>query len=182
MEDDNHDDEEQHDDDDDTSFLSPLSSNLNIPPPKDRFYIIYITILIMSTTSIFPSKGLYTAIDYFQFLYPNFRSKVAIPFLINFSALIGIKFTVSTVHLLPLYCQIGFTSIIYFIGILFITLLDIGIYNCTIEIKLAFALTMLTVAAVGTGVGSKYFQCKTNIQYIWFVKYVTKGVYSRNCW
>lgn len=45
------------------TLLSPLSLNLNISPPKDRSYIIYLTMLIMSTTCIFPSKGLHSAIS-----------------------------------------------------------------------------------------------------------------------
>lgn len=127
-------------------------------PPKDRFHLVYICMLMAGAGFLFPWSSYITAVDYFSFLYRSeFRTvSEAIPMTYLVTTLLFTTVNIGLVGLFSIHSRIRFGYIMFSISLIFVPLLDIGINNCTISTTVSFYLTLLTVVVVGIGSGSKY--------------------------
>lgn len=124
------------------------------PPPKDKFFLVYIASVIVLGSTDYPWKSLSAGIDYFQYLYPDYQPEIAFFLILNIVTLLFIVLTLSVIHFVPVFYRLGFSSVVFFCSLTFIPLLDIGIHNCTVDLTLAFALTLLAVLCIGIATGS----------------------------
>ena len=124
-------------------------------PPKDRFNLVYIALLMTGAGFLFPWNSFITAVDYFRFLYQEEFREVseAIPLAYLLTSLFLASVNISLVGLLPIHARIGFGYVMFIIALLFIPLIDIGINNCTVSIHISYYLTILSVVVVGLGSG-----------------------------
>ena len=124
-------------------------------PVEDRYYLVYLCMILTGAGVLFPWNSFVVGIDYFQFLYPTKRPEIVIPVTYLVVTLAATFFNVNTLKLFPLHARIGFGYVMFFLALLFLPLLDIGINNCTIGTELAFYLTILAVIVVALGSGGK---------------------------
>ena len=122
---------------------------------EDRFYLVYLSMLLTGAGFLFPWNSFVVAIDYFQFLYPMKRPEIAIPITYLVVTLASSFFNVNTLKLIPLHARLGFGYVMFFLALLFLPLLDIGINGCTIDRDVAFYLTILAVIVVALGSGGR---------------------------
>ena len=127
------------------------------PPPKDHFNLVYVCMVLVGAGFLFPWNSYITAVDYFFFLYQeDFREvSVIIPMTYLITTLLSSSFNVATIERFPIHGRIGFGYVMFFISLLFVSLLDIGIHNCTVSTHVSFYLTLLSVVVVGLGSGGE---------------------------
>ena len=121
--------------------------------PRDKLFLVYLCLFLTGMGVLFPWNSFVSALDYFLFLYRSYHPEVAIPLTYLIITLAAMGFTISTVNLFPLHGRIGFGYVMFFITLLFIPLLDIGIHNCTVSSTAGFFLTLSGVVLVGVGSG-----------------------------
>ena len=150
--------------------------------PKDQLHIIYIITILVSAGILFPWNSYISAIDYFKFLYPTQRVENVIPYTYMSLTLFSVVFTIGSINLFPLHGRIAFGYIIYFLVLLFIPLLDIGIHNCSVTTDIGFGLTVLSVVLVALGSGGKEYTFIYVCTYICtYIHTYTVLVYIRVC-
>ena len=123
---------------------------------EDRFYLVYLSMLLTGAGVLFPWNSFVVGIDYFQSLYPTKRPEIAIPVTYLVVTLASSFFNINTLKLFPLHGRLGFGYVMFFLALLFLPLLDIGINNCTIDTEIAFYLTILAVIVVALGSGGRW--------------------------
>lgn len=125
--------------------------------PKDRCNLVYVCMLLAGAGFLFPWVSYITAIDYFFFLYQRTfpEVSVAIPVTYLVTTMLSSTFNVCAVEKFRLSIRIGFGYVAFFVSLLFVLLLDIGIHNCTVSTHVSFYLTLLSVAVVGLGSGGE---------------------------
>lgn len=121
----------------------------------DRFYLVYLSMLLTGAGVLFPWNSFVVGVDYFQSLYPTKRPEIAIPVTYLTVTLASVLFNINTLKLFPLHGRIGFGYIMFFVALLFLPLLDVGINNCTVSTEVAFYLTLISVIVVSLGSGGR---------------------------
>ena len=124
-------------------------------PPKDKFQLIYFSIIVLMSATVMAWKSLASGVDYFQYLYPNYRSEIVIPLALNVTGLLSILVNLATLHLVSFYKRMMFTTIVFFVSLLSIPLMDIWIHNCTLDLKIAYGITVLIVVLISIALGGK---------------------------
>ena len=138
----------------------------NVPDrePMDKCHLVYVCMLLAGAGFLFPWFSFISAVDYFLFLYrekfPHVSVTVPITYLVT--TLTSSTFNVASVNRLPVHCRISYGYVMFFVSLLFVLLLDIGIHNCTISTNVSFYLTLLSVVIVGLGSGG---WCTNNANY-----------------
>ena len=132
------------------------SAASSLPPPRDRFNLVYFCMLLAGVGFLLPWSSYISAIDYFKdYLYGRDFPRVseAIPLTYLFSTLFSAMFSVVVVNRFPRHGRIAFGYVTFSVSLLFVPLLDIGINNCTVSTRVSYYLTLLTVVLVGLGSG-----------------------------
>ena len=127
--------------------------------PKDHFHLVYICMLMAGAGFLFPWSSYISAIDYFFFLYHSQFSTVseAIPVTYLLTTLFASTINVGLVGLFSIHSRIRFGYLTFFISLIFVPLLDIGINNCTVSTSVSYYLTLFSVVGVGIGSGGMYW-------------------------
>ena len=151
--------EVNEEDQDEIDDYIATETHLENMPPTDRYYGAYFAVLMLSTACLLPWKMIVSVVDYFQYLYPDFRPELSFPFTYTLFTTLAIIFTIATVNHIPLFIRLLFGSIVFFFSILFLPLLDIGLHSCHVSPEVGFSLTLLACAAIGSGSGGESFIC-----------------------
>ena len=125
--------------------------------PRDRFYLIYVCMIVAGGGFLFPWFSFISAVDYFLFLYSEDHPQVsvAVPMTYLITTLCSSTINVALVDKVPLHGRIAFGYVMFIMSLLFIPLLDIGIHNCTVSTNVSFYLTLLSIVWVGLGSGGE---------------------------
>ena len=123
--------------------------------PKDRFHLVYLSLVLVGSGFLFPWNSYVAAIDYFQFLYPERHPAVAIPIVYLLTTFLSVSVTAVCVRHIPLHARLGFGYLLFGASLLLVPLLDVGVHDCTVPTSLSFPLTLLSVAMVGVGGGTQ---------------------------
>lgn len=124
--------------------------------PKDRFYLVYISMVVTGAGILFPYNSYIAAADYFYYIYPDKYPETVFPFTYMYVTVACVLFTVATLDLIPLHGRIFFGYVYFSIALLFVPLLDIGVSGCTLDTNVAFGLTVLSVAIYACGNGGEW--------------------------
>ena len=124
--------------------------------PRDRFYLVYIAMVVTGAGILFPYNSYIAAADYFYYIYPDKYPETVFPFTYMYVTLAGVLFTVATLDVFPLHGRILFGYINFSIALLFVPLLDIGVSGCIMDTNVAFGLTVLSVAIYACGNGGEW--------------------------
>lgn len=124
--------------------------------PKDRFYLVYISMVVTGAGILFPYNSYIAAADYFYYIYPDKYPETVFPFTYMYVTVACVLFTVATLDMLPLHGRIFFGYVNFSIALLFVPLLDIGVSGCTLDTNVAFGLTVLSVAIYACGNGGEW--------------------------
>lgn len=125
------------------------------PPPKDRCNGVYIILILLSLGFLTPFQSYVAGLDYFTYLYPNYRPELALPLSYLIVTLISIASTVGLINYFPLKFRICIGYAIFIVSLSTVLLLDFGIHNCTISTETGFTLTLLSVMFSGIGSGGE---------------------------
>ena len=137
------------------------NDNNNLPSqdmvPKDRFYLVYICMLMGGVGFLTPWTAYIGAIDYFFYYYKrDFPSvSVAIPVTYLVVTFFAATLNIALVKRFGIHSRITFGYVMFIVSLLLIPLLDVGIHNCTIPVTVSFYLTLITIAMVGLGSGGE---------------------------
>jgi solute carrier family 29 (equilibrative nucleoside transporter) protein 4 len=121
--------------------------------PKDKFHLVYFSMVIFGAGFLFPFNSFVAAADYFLYIYPGYYAEVVFSFMYMYVTLFSILFTVMTTEVLPLSGRLGFGYVCMFVGLLAIPLLDVGIHNCTLPVGSAFGVTIVCITLISIGAG-----------------------------
>ena len=125
------------------------------PPPKDRWNGVYIILILVSLGFLTPYQSYVAGLDYFTYLYPNYRPELALPLGYLIVTLVSITISIGLINYFPLKFRICIGYVIFIISLSTVLLLDIGIHNCTISTETGFTLTLLSVMFSGIGSGGR---------------------------
>lgn len=131
------------------------SSNTGKSEPKDRFYLVYISMVVTGAGILFPYNSYIAAADYFYNIYPDKYPETVFPFTYMYITVACVLFTVATLDVFPLHGRILFGYVNFSIALLFVPLLDIGVSGCTLDTNVAFGLTVLSVVIYACGNGGE---------------------------
>ena len=123
--------------------------------PKDKFHIIYFVVFIFSSTISLQWRNAISGMDYFQYLYPDLKPEIVIPIALNVASLFSVVFIVTIVHIVSIYKRFAFGSVVFFISLLSIPLMDIWIHNCTLNLNLAYGITVVMMVFLSIAFGGK---------------------------
>lgn len=127
-------------------------------PPKDRFHLVYVCLLMGGMGFLIPWSCFIGAIDYFFYYYQQEFPSVSVVIPVDYllTTFLAATLNLVLVRVVAVLNRISFGYIMFVISLTLIPLLDIGIHNCTIPTSISFYLTLICVALVGLGSGGKY--------------------------
>lgn len=125
--------------------------------PKDHFNLVYIGMIVSGVGFLLPWSCYTAAIDYFFFYYlEDFPTvSVVIPMSYLVSTLLAASLNIVLVRTVGTHPRITFGHVMFFIGLLVVPLLDIGINNCTISTNVSYYITLIFISMVGLGSGGE---------------------------
>lgn len=125
--------------------------------PKDHFNLVYIGMIVSGVGFLLPWSCYIAAIDYFFFYYlEDFPTiSVVIPMGYLVPTLLAASLNIVLVRTVGTHSRITFGHVMFFIGLLVVPLLDIGINNCTISTNISYYITLIVISMVGLGSGSE---------------------------
>lgn len=133
-------------------------SNTRKSEPRDRFHLVYISMVVTGAGILFPYNSYIAAADYFYYVYPDKYPETVFPFTYMYVTVACVLFTVATLDVFPLHGRILFGYVNFSIALLFVPLLDIGVSGCTLDTDVAFGLTVLSVVIYACGNGGEWDQ------------------------
>jgi len=140
--------------------------------PEDKYRLLYFCFVMVGAGFLTPWTTYIAAFDYFFYYYEiEFPTvSVAIPVIyLVFSFFFG-TLNVFLVSKLETHDRITFGYIMFFMSLLIIPMLDVGIHNCAIPTGAGFYVTLLSVAIVAMGSGGKNALVKAITRLDWGVE------------
>ncbi len=136
---------------------SEPSSSQDEASPRDHFHLVYICFLMAGMGFLIPWTSYISAIDYFFYYYiqefPSVSVLIPVGYLVN--TFLASSLNLFLVKVVAIHNRITFGYVMFFISLLTIPLLDIGIHACAIPTSVSFYITLLSIAIVGLGSGGK---------------------------
>ena len=134
----------------------------DLEAPRDKCKLLYFCFVVVGAGFLVPWTTYISAFDYFFFYYeiefPTVSVAIPVMYLV-FTFFFG-ALNVFLVSRLEMHGRITFGYVMFFLSLLIIPMLDVGLHNCAIPTRVGFAVTLLSVAIMASGSGGKNVFCE----------------------